>query len=835
MKRHILSIVSLTIAMSALKAQAQPTVPAYQSLPWVRTGGPIGGLGYDIRYNFDNLDMWYVTDSKSGLHMSTDNGLTWFVSNTGIVSSTQAGEHIPIFCATVDPINPNIVWIGTQYAGGIYKSTDFGYTWIKKTNGTDEEIASAISFRGFTVDPGNSDIVYAMAEVGSWGWTVDGSRLYGVGGDVVKGVVYKTTDGGENWSQIWWGDNLCRYCWIDPRNTDVLYVSTGIFDRDPANEDIAAGDPGGVGILKSTDGGDTWEIIDQDNGLMNLFVGSLYMHPDNPDILLAGTGSEYAEALVDQQHEGVYRTTNGGDSWTCVIAGQIFGAVEFYDPDPDIAYAVSAGAVYRSEDGGYNWQGFGRPDDTWGPDGIIAGMPIDAQCDPRDPNRIFVNNYLGGNFLSEDGGQTWVLASKGYTGAQVQEVAIVPGQTAKVYAAARSGLFRSLDGGENWAGLAHTSLECGADAFAENMCVAVDPSDENHILSSCAQLNGAMISDDGGQSWYFYTLPYHPTRFRYAPSNPNTVYAAMYPLYSRDEIEQCGKCTSPTYDLNTIQLFISTDSGDNWTQVTPSDTGFAVVALAVHPTDPNTIFISRPNAEMLKSADGGENWEAIGSGLPDLCAMCLAVNPDDPNILFTGMMMGGVYRSQNGGESWTQMCSGLIPEGDILDIAIDPSNTQVVYIGDRDSGVYYSTDGGDHWQPLQEGMTHRRINTLDISDDGSVLYAGIEGDGVYRLGTPAETSVSPELSESIDWILTQNYPNPFNASTMIGYTIPISEMVSLKIYDLRGREVVTLVEERKQSGTYVVEWQAEDLPSGIYILRLAAGKHIETRKLILER
>ena len=101
---------------------------------WVRLGGPPGGLGYDIRYNFDNPDIWYVTDTGAGVHISTDNGLTWQPSNNGIHSATL-NDYPPIFSLTVDPINPQILWAGTLDTGHIYKSTDGGQSWVDRENG----------------------------------------------------------------------------------------------------------------------------------------------------------------------------------------------------------------------------------------------------------------------------------------------------------------------------------------------------------------------------------------------------------------------------------------------------------------------------------------------------------------------------------------------------------------------------------------------------------------------------------------------------------------------------------------------------------------------------
>ncbi|MFL7869794.1 MAG: family 16 glycoside hydrolase, partial [Anaerolineales bacterium] len=316
------------------------------SLTWVRTGGPLGGLGYDIRMMPDHPDTLLVSDAWAGVFISTNGGVDWGPSNEGITVRTgSTGDAIPIFCLTVDPTHPNIVWVGTQNTRGIFKSTDGGLTWERKDDGVVE--VDGITFRGIAIDPTNSDVVYAAAEISSWIWN-NGQPSQGREFDMVGGVVYKTTDGGEHWTETWRGQNLARYVWIDPRDTNVLYLSTGIFDREAANSNPQTGDPGGEGILKSTDGGATWRQIN--NGLNNLYVGSLFMNPANPDVLLAGTGNvQYPGG------DGVYLSTDGGVNWKQVLQDQNIESVEFASSDPSIAYAGSSDAIFRSEDGGENW------------------------------------------------------------------------------------------------------------------------------------------------------------------------------------------------------------------------------------------------------------------------------------------------------------------------------------------------------------------------------------------------------------------------------------------------------------------------------------------------
>ncbi len=113
--------------------------PSSTDLTWVRTGGPPGGIGYDIRYKFDDPNTWYVTDNFAGVHISTDNGLTWMPSNTGIPRQYgPSSDWRPIFSLTVDPHDSDIIWVGTDKTGHIYKSIDGGRTWTQKDSGVSQ-------------------------------------------------------------------------------------------------------------------------------------------------------------------------------------------------------------------------------------------------------------------------------------------------------------------------------------------------------------------------------------------------------------------------------------------------------------------------------------------------------------------------------------------------------------------------------------------------------------------------------------------------------------------------------------------------------------------------
>jgi len=711
-----------------------PSAPA--GLQWVKTGGPIGGVGYDVRMRSDNPDIMYVTDTFSGVNMSTDGGRTWSTSNGGILGRAgSSGDAIPVFCLTIGPHNPDVIWVGTQDKRGIYKSPDGGRSWIAKVRGIVEQ--NGISFRGVTVDPRNPNVVYAAAEISSAQWA--GKQLLGREFDLTKGVVYRTLDGGENWTAIWRGDNLARYIWIDPRDSNVIYVSTGIFDREAANSDVLRGVPGGVGIAKSTDGGRTWRNLNEANGLASLYISSLFMHPSNPGIFLAGAGFIGGP----EQSAGVYLSTDAGEHWhrgveadTQRVITALITSVEFATSDPQIAYAAGPSDFYRSSDGGRTWRPMsgGPPLHFYGPPGIRTGHPVDLQVDPRRPDRVFINNYGGGNFLSEDGGRSWRVASKGYTGAQILGVAVDPRDARRVFAIARSGIFRSLNAGDDWEGINYLPPE-----YRSYGLFALNPHDPDHVLVSSEGEGLLFQSRNAGRNW---TLVFrHPMlppdtelgyrsgqglkALAFAPSNPSVVYGGM--SHQSRAIDEGWR--DPGYGL-----LKSADGGKTWREANDAVSARQNVnSLVVDPRSEDVVYAGTVSGGVLQTLDGGRSWRVLDKGLPSSDVRALAINPANPLVIYAGLENRGVYKTLDAGTTWRQANAGMDPQAPIRDIVIDPTNPQVLYAADLHTGVYRSEDGGKLWLQINRGLSTRAVNALAISSDGGMLYAATQGEGVFRL------------------------------------------------------------------------------------------------------
>jgi photosystem II stability/assembly factor-like uncharacterized protein len=693
---------------------------------WVRTGGPIGGLGYDVRYGATIQEM-YVTDNYSGVFKSSDSGENWYPSNRGITGRFwPSGDAIPVFTLNVDPNDVRIIWAGLKDVRGVFKSTDSGMTWEEKTPDDIALPESNFVFRGFTVMPGNSNIVFAAGEIPSN--PPDNGKEF----DRVGGRVLRSDDGGQTWRSIWDGPNLTRYVIVHPNNHNIIFVSTGIFDREADNSDCGLDTPerGGVGILKGVYNGSgyTWTELNQTNGLSDLYVGSLVMHPFDPDILLAGTGNNACSTNTDNTFtSGVFITADGGNTWHQTLENDIITSVEFSPSNPQIAYAGGRNHFYISRNGGWEWELVAGHTFPWGPPGIVAGFPIDFLVDPQDPSVLFANNYGGGNVLTCDGGQTWSLASQGYTGAILFDVEVDPGYPGMVYTAGKSGLFRSSVGGSAWEGLTYEPAD-----LIETYSVALNPHNPQIVLSGQDMGGGLFRSTDGGFSWSEvlnlgepYSEPRHGfKRIVFAPSNPNIVYAGAC-IY---HVDLNADSTSTSYGI-----FKSTDAGITWQHANDSLTSdICVNDLAIHPDNPQVVYAASAAEGLYKTIDGGTHWQQL-SGLP-VDVRAIALHPHNIAVIYAGTQGNGVYASVDGGIHWNQLVAGMEPNDRIWDIVFNPSDPSAVYAASFMTGVYQWLPDESRWTHINLGLRTRAVTDLAISSDGEVLYAATFGEGIFRLG-----------------------------------------------------------------------------------------------------
>ncbi len=298
--------------------------------------------------------------------------------------------------------------------------------------------------------------------------------------------------------------------------------------------------------------------------------------------------------------------------------------------------------------------------------------------------------------------------------------------------------------------------------LTEVNAVAIDPSDPSHVIAAVGETGTALISDDEGRSWRLASFPTGvkvPLSIAFSPADSAVVYAGSARDLCRDEVGVSSlECDEPG-----AGVFISEDGGENWLRPGGSDLdGKAVLTVEAHPTDPSSVLAGTHSSGLHRSQDRGASWSQVGDDLPSLPVLDLAIHPQDPALVFAGTQGGAVYKSVDGGETFVHSSVGLEPNAIAHAVVVDPNDTQVVYAADDASGVYASVDAGATWQAINDGLEHKAARTLALSQDGSVLYAGVKGAAVWRLGEPGEEPAGNDTCDGAVEIGEGTYAEQFS-------------------------------------------------------------------------
>ena len=269
-------------------------------------------------------------------------------------------------------------------------------------------------------------------------------------------------------------------------------------------------------------------------------------------------------------------------------------------------------------------------------------------------------------------------------------------------------------------------------------------------------------------------------------------------------------------------VFHSTNTGASWVSASDGLTNIDVRTFGVIGTN---LFVGTFGGGVFRSTNNGTNWTPANNGLTDANVFALAVSGTN---LFAGTF-SRVFISTNNGTSWTPANSGMTYYI-VYSLVVFGTN---LFAG-TNGGVFLSTNNGMSWTEANTGLTNTPV-ALIVS--GSNLFAGTDSNRVWRRPLSEMITDVEDQSNEIpsQFVLEQNYPNPFNPSTTINFSVPSSEFVTLKVYDILGKEVATLVNEEKQAGYYSVNFNASNLATGLYIYKLQAGNFVQTKKMILLR
>ena len=677
----------------------------------------------------------------------------------------------------------------------------------------------------------------------------------------------RTTDKGESWQYISFSDLSSRYSaeFVAQNNLFFAAVSS-------------------VGVYKSTDDGQTWNL--NNNGLTALNFthitsttdGRLFVGTQNGIIFESSNGGDswvqlssavpganwiyslaanssgiYAGTFV-----GLFRSTDNGASWIPPNSGtSVLYAI--HTNSSGVIFAGEAGQIIRSTDNGVSWQ------TVYTPNHDIMAITVDNN------NWIYAGINGLGVARSTDGGDHW--SSLGLSGLYVGAVAV--NSEGFIYAGwSATGVFRTTDGGTDWSQLMSGYIDTNNGMYVVQMGATTN----GNVFARCNQGGALYRSTDNGLHW---TILNDATSFVVTPNNTILVsYDGSFSLSSdggdtwsplkrfsdvADILFADGSAlvfVQSLFQSRTLEpgdAFRSTDNGFSWNSV-----GFNGLKLTTISVDNAGHAYAATTQNVYHSADNGATW-SLASTSPSGSVQFFYSSQKSHNAFAAGS--DGVFRSTNFGIDWLPHSSGL-PHAAIQCFVVD--SNQSFYAG-TDSGLFRSTNEGDAWIPT--GVTHS-VNSVDFNDSAYVyasttggIFRSVDGaatfspfnsglpdqstslcispsgyafaacDGkVYRTVTSTTTRVSPIagiIGGPANFGLTQNYPNPFNPTTIINYQLPRNSFVLLEVFDMLGRKVRTLVNEKEYAGTHSVRVNGSNLASGVYFYRLQADRYVDTKKFVL--
>ena len=379
----------------------------------------------------------------------------------------------------------------------------------------------------------------------------------------------------------------------------------------------------------------------------------------------------------------------------------------------------------------------------------------------------------------------------------------------------------------------------GDKTYSQIETMAVDTS--NRIFAGTRH-NGIYLSPDEGASWTATSLT--NWIFDIAINNAGDIFAAtetglyrstdhgigwsklnvdpFYANYLANQVET-DKNGNVYVSANTYYMYKSIDNGENWSQIISKP---AINRISID-KDRGKIYAAEGQNIVSLSSDNGVTWQDVGDDSTLGLIETLYTSPYD-GTLYAGTHSKGIYYFDS--SKWVKIPFFENSEYNaIMGIVIDTLKN--IYVGTATKGIYKTIDLGKTWQEVNYGIS-QFIRTFAVNKNMKI-FVGSSSDGVFKK-LDVVTGVKELRSQiPVKFYLSQNYPNPFNPSTVISYQLSALSKISIKVYDVLGREITTLVNQEQHAGNYIVNFDASKLSSGVYFYRIVAGNFVQTKKMVL--
>ncbi|MEI6889569.1 MAG: VPS10 domain-containing protein [Bacteroidales bacterium] len=744
--------------------------------------------------------------------------------------------------------NPSTIYIGAA-TGGILKTTDQGVTW---TNLFDD--VPVISVGDIAIDPNNDQVLYCgtgEANSSSFSFLGDG--------------IYKSTDAGASWQHI----GLINSAYIgrvlvDYSNSQRVFVAAcgNLFTTNDER-----------GVYRSDDGGQTWQrvlyLTDSTSAI------DLVQHPTNPQILYAAMW-ERSRGLVYRRSfgltSGIWKSTDGGTNWTEMTSGLPKGSnvgrigIAIAKSNPDILYAFydldnTEVAVYKSLNGGQSW--------TRTNDGALYGMNSNfgwyfgqVRVDPLNPNRVFV---MGVDlFRSDNGGSSWTDIST--WDFHVDHHAMMFDETTNsIIEGNDGGLYRSQNSGNSWTKINNLAL-------TQFYAIDIDYQNPERLYGGTQDNNTIRTLSGGTSDWEpilggdgMYTLvDYTNSNIIYAEyqwgnlyrsddggSNMNYIASPM----SGDRVNWSAPLAMHPEDpsilyFGTYRVWKSTNKGNSWQAVSGDLTAgidqyfYTITTIAISAINPAIVIAGTGDGKVQISTNNGQTWQNISAGLPNRSITRVATDPFEEHTIYVTLSgfrwdepLPHVFKSTDLGSTWTDI-SGNLPEFPVNDIALDPDIPGKIIVG-TDAGVYGTADGGQTWSWIWNGLPAVPVYAMKIHAPTRTIVVGTYGLSCYKASLDQLfTGISSPAKPSS--VHLDAYPNPMVNSITFSFYLPAEDQIRVCVYGLNGELRQLVFSGKLSAGEQKIKWNTgnsgsnayNDLPKGMYLVKVEGMRYSGVTKII---
>jgi photosystem II stability/assembly factor-like uncharacterized protein len=695
-------------------AAAEPLDPElYAALKWrgigpFRGGRTVGATGVPGRPN-----LFYIGVNNGGVWKSTDAGRVW----VPIFDDQPTGS---IGALAVAPSDPNVLYVGSgeglqrpdlSTGDGLYKSTDGGKTWTNTGLRDGQQISSLI------VDAKDPNRVF-VAVLG-----------HPYNANPERGV-FRTTDGGKTWAKVLYKDEDTGAVALafDPKDSTTVYAVLWAARQGPWENGAWQGP--GSGLLKSTDGGDTWKKLTEGLPTVAQGLGRIGLDVSRSD-------PKRLYAVVDAPRQGgIYRSDDAGESWRRVNTearvwgrGSDFAEVKVDPKNPDTIWVANT-SLYKSTDAGVSFT-------------CVRGAPggddyHTVWINPDDPNIILLAGDQGA-VITVNGGSTW---SSWYNQPTAQFYHVITDNRFPywVYGAQQESGSAAVVSRGDWGQI--TQRDWHTVGIEEYGYVAPDPLNPDIIYGGKVEKfdrrtgqvqNVAPAAARGGEYRFLRTAP-----ILFSPIDPKVLYLGSNVLFKTTTGGHSWDVISP--DLSRPAPDVPESIGVYRTpQMAKMPRRGVIYTVAPSYKVADTIWAGTDDGLIHVTTNGGKTWtdvtplglsswskvSLIDAGRFDAATAYAAINR-----IRLGDQKPHVYRTHDGGKTWTEIIRGLPANAPVNVVREDPARKGLLFAG-TERAVWVSFNDGDDWQPLRINMPATSIRDLVIHENDVVV--GTHGRGFWIL------------------------------------------------------------------------------------------------------